>query len=197
MKIISFALLLSCTLSFAFPSFAQQPAKDDLVTLAKQFIDLLAREDFATAVKGYDETMTKVFPEAKTRETWQTIKAQVGAFKRQLGTRTAKLGNYDIVFVTCEFEKMTLDAKIVFNEQRQIAGLGFVPVAQSKPATPASEAQKPASIVERDVTIGTGEWALPGTLTLPKGDGKFAAVVLVHGSGPNDRDDDRKSQSQT
>ena len=64
-----------------------------------------------------------------------------------------------------------------------------MPVDQSKPATPASEAQKPASIVERDVTVGTGEWALPGTLTLPKGEGKFVAVVLVHGSGPNDRDE--------
>ncbi len=30
---------------------------------------------------------------------------------------------------------------------------------------------------------------LPGTLTVPKGDGPFPAVVLVHGSGPNDRDE--------
>lgn len=30
---------------------------------------------------------------------------------------------------------------------------------------------------------------LPGTLTLPEGDGPFPAVVLVHGSGPNDRDE--------
>ena len=32
-------------------------------------------------------------------------------------------------------------------------------------------------------------WMLPGTLTLPEGDGPFPAVVLVHGSGPNDRDE--------
>jgi dienelactone hydrolase len=189
MKSITYALLLLFALPFVFPVLAQQASKDDLVTLAKQFIDLLAKEDFAAAVKNYDETMTKVFPETKTRETWQTLNAQVGAFKRQIGTRTAKLGNFDIIFVTCEFERATLDAKVVFNEKKQIAGLGFVPVDQSKPATPAAEDQKPASIVERDVTVGTGEWALPGTLTLPKGDGKFAAVVLVHGSGPNDRDE--------
>jgi uncharacterized protein len=30
---------------------------------------------------------------------------------------------------------------------------------------------------------------LPGTLTVPKGDGPFPAVVLVHGSGPQDRDE--------
>jgi len=37
--------------------------------------------------------------------------------------------------------------------------------------------------------VGSGEWALPGTLTTPVGPGPFPAVVLVHGSGPNDRDE--------
>ncbi len=30
---------------------------------------------------------------------------------------------------------------------------------------------------------------LPGTLTIPEGEGPFPAVVLVHGSGPSDRDE--------
>ena len=42
---------------------------------------------------------------------------------------------------------------------------------------------------ERAVTVGEGEWKLPGTLTVPAGTGPFPAVVLVHGSGPNDRDE--------
>jgi fermentation-respiration switch protein FrsA (DUF1100 family) len=48
----------------------------------------------------------------------------------------------------------------------------------------------PSSFTEREVTVGAGtEWALPGTLTMPTGKGTFPAVVLVHGSGPNDRDE--------
>ena len=40
------------------------------------------------------------------------------------------------------------------------------------------------------MTVGAGtEWALPGTLSMPVGKGDFPAVVLVHGSGPNDRDE--------
>jgi fermentation-respiration switch protein FrsA (DUF1100 family) len=39
------------------------------------------------------------------------------------------------------------------------------------------------------VAVGSGEWALPGTLTIPNGGGPFPAVVLVHGSGPNNRDE--------
>jgi dienelactone hydrolase len=43
---------------------------------------------------------------------------------------------------------------------------------------------------EREVIVGSGEWALPGTLTLPaSGTGPFPAIVLVHGSGPHDRDE--------
>jgi dienelactone hydrolase len=43
---------------------------------------------------------------------------------------------------------------------------------------------------EVELTINAGgRWALPATLTLPVGDGPFPGVVLVHGSGPHDRDE--------
>ncbi|GGA50093.1 alpha/beta fold hydrolase [Paenibacillus physcomitrellae] len=48
-----------------------------------------------------------------------------------------------------------------------------------------------ASYTEQEVTIGSGEYALPGVLTLPTGsssEGPYPAVVLVHGSGPQDLD---------
>ncbi|RCX16218.1 hypothetical protein DFP94_11375 [Fontibacillus phaseoli] len=59
-------------------------------------------------------------------------------------------------------------------------------------ATP-SPYQKPVydnsdAYTEQEVIVGEGTLALPGTLTLPKGDGPFPAVVLVQGSGPHDRD---------
>ncbi len=48
----------------------------------------------------------------------------------------------------------------------------------------------PSLFREQQVTVGAGtEWALPATLTVPSGNGPFPAVVLVHGSGPNDRDE--------
>jgi dienelactone hydrolase len=44
------------------------------------------------------------------------------------------------------------------------------------------------AIEERAVTVGASPWTLPGTLTLPKTHERVPAVVLVHGSGPKDRD---------
>ena len=47
----------------------------------------------------------------------------------------------------------------------------------------------PARYTEREIVVGTAPLALPGLLTLPPGEGSFPLVVLVHGSGPNDRDE--------
>jgi len=42
---------------------------------------------------------------------------------------------------------------------------------------------------EVTLDIGQEPWKLPATLTIPRGSGPYPAVVLVHGSGPNDRDE--------
>jgi dienelactone hydrolase len=47
----------------------------------------------------------------------------------------------------------------------------------------------PEKWVEREVTVGTAEWPLPGVLVMPRGDGPFPALVLAHGSGPKDKEE--------
>lgn len=55
----------------------------------------------------------------------------------------------------------------------------------------AQDPKPPFPYREEDVTVSsTGGVRLAGTLTRPQGDGPFAAVVLIGGSGPNDRNED-------
>ncbi len=49
-------------------------------------------------------------------------------------------------------------------------------------------------MIEREVTIESGGVTLAGTLTLPDEGDQFQSVVMVHGSGPLDRDENLKSQ---
>jgi dienelactone hydrolase len=160
-----------------------------LTAKARAFLFALGKGDFQAAAKDFDATMLKVMGPDKLEPLWtKQLPAQVGAFKQQGPARREQLQGYEIVLVTCSFEKALLDARVVFDKDGRIAGLQFVPPAPPAKYGPPAYADA-SKFEETEVTVGSGEWALPGTLTLPKGPGPFPGLVLVHGSGPNDRDE--------
>jgi hypothetical protein len=168
---------------------AQAAAEDALTVKARGLLAAMEKGDFQLAVRDFDETMLKLSGPDKLEPMWtKQLPAQLGGFKKQAGTRREQLQGYEIVLVTCEFEKATLDARVVFDKAGKIAGLGFVPTAPPAKYEPPAYADA-AKFEETEIMVGSGEWALPGTLTMPKGAGPFPALILVHGSGPNDRDE--------
>jgi len=96
-------------------------------TQAKDLVSLLENGDYEKAVENFDETMKKALPAEKLLRVWNSVIAQVGAFVEQTAGRKEKILGYDVVFVTCKFENSLLDAKVVFNQRKQISGLFFVP----------------------------------------------------------------------
>ena len=190
-RLLFFLVVLGLLGACARSQAEEPPRPDEVVALAQEFVALLVNGDFAGAVENFDDPMKRALSSDELQETWKTLIGQVGPFKRPLSKRTEKQQGYDVVFVTCAFEQGTLDVKVVFNETQQIAGLFFVPVpspAESKEYAPPTYVKSDV-FQEKAVTVGTGEWPLPGTLSLPLRDGPFPVVVLVHGSGPQDRDE--------
>lgn len=186
-KIIIFSLIITFSLSTVF---AQDAA--DNVSKAKTFVDLLAKKDFSAAETYFSDEVKAKLPTAKLEEVWNSLPSQVGNFKRQTDLKTEKTKDVEIVVITVEFEKANLDFQIAFNNQGKIGGLFFKPSQtsnQNAETYKTPEYAKENLFQEKEVTVGAGEWALPATLTLPKGAGKFPVVVLVHGSGANDRDE--------
>lgn len=59
---------------------------------------------------------------------------------------------------------------------------------EHKPVPRVRPIELPANVVERDVTFKSGSLTLAGSLTRPTGEGKTPAVVLISGSGAQDRD---------
>lgn len=89
-----------------------------------------------------------------------------------------------------DFERAPLDFVVMTNDKGELVSLTFQPVKEETPA-PSKEAG--SEYMEVELEIENGNVVLPATLTMPEewltSERKFAAVVFIHGSGPNDRDE--------
>src|ERR1700675_3852130 len=95
---------LACTIaaSFICAWFGQAAGaghkpvdKGDLGARAKRFVDQMAKGQFQTATEEFDDTMKKVAPPDKLKETWESVTKSVGPFKKQKAVRADRLDKYD------------------------------------------------------------------------------------------------------
>ncbi len=123
---------------------------------------------------------------------WRQGASPLGAWKSTELLQQFEQRGMQVFVHAVRFEKGGLEVTTAVDPKQQKAeGFFLKPLpSDAKPvqATPAAYV-RPDAFTSADVTVGKAPWALPGTLTLPKGKGPFAALVLVHGSGPNDRDE--------
>ena len=133
---------------------------------------------------------------------------QAGALQGSAAWQQKDQPPYAICQKRLEFERAALIMTVTFDAEGRIAGLFFAPappaaappagsetsdnINNSKNASPARKhASFPAGDV-REATVQNGKVQLPATLVLPHGatvERPVPAVVFVHGSGPNDRDE--------
>ena len=185
MKILTLILLLT----FFSTVFTQSP--NDNLSKAKEFIDLLNKCEFTKAEGMFDDVMKSKIPVEKLEEIWKTLPNQVGEFKGLGEAKSNKVGDSELITILGKFEKINLDIQISFNKNSEIQGFFMKPSAtknESAEVYKNPDYAKPELFEEKELTVGSGEFVLPGTLTIPKGKGKFPVVIIVHGSGPNDRD---------
>jgi len=163
----------------------------DPASVGRAFIDALSRGDFSGAQATEDEAMRAAAPAAALGQLWQQFEAQFGAFERLGAVGTTAQAPYTIATVETVFANAALALNVTVDGAGRVAGLHVGKVTSASPGPSASPAAyvNPGSFSETPVTVGAAPWALPGTLTMPTGQGPFPAVVLVQGSGPNDRDE--------
>lgn len=130
-----------------------------------------------------DDTMDRAMTEPAVDQARKSLEFQFGRLER-LGTPwfADELQGYRRYRVPAFFARQTMDLMVVFDAEGQVAGFTVVPYVEQLDQEPLAPGR------ESEFSIGHGERALPGTLTLPVGEGPFAAAVIVHGSGPHDRD---------
>ncbi len=150
---------------------------------AARFLELLVAGKYEKATENFDATMKKVMSAEQLQATWVLLQLQAGAYQRYTEVSSSRSGVYQVLIVSCQFKRTPLDLVLTLNDQQQVAGFSFRPTYQ------APDYADSTKFGEVAISIGEPPWELPGTLSLPRGDGPFPAVVLVHGSGPHDRDE--------
>ena len=96
-----------------------------------------------------------------------------------------------VVRIPVTFERGELTVVVSVTGDGWLAGIQLAPASAAEPAGPWEPPPNadPGKFEEQDVTLGSGPLAVPGTLSLPRQGGPLPAVVLLSGSGPNDRDE--------
>ena len=165
------------------------PAQQDSAVRAAAVIADLAAGNFAAVEAQFNGRMRGTWPAGQLATRWTMIVDGVGAHRECApAPRVERRPGGDAVTTTCRFERATLDIVVGIDSVGKITGLAFRPAsAATAPYSPPSYVD-PAAYTEEELTIGGPEWALPGTLTMPVGAGPYPSVILVHGSGPGDRD---------
>jgi dienelactone hydrolase len=160
----------------------------DAVKVARTTVDRLVEGDYAAIIQSFDDKTRALLTEERLRAAWEPVRTQAGALKRVNDPRLVTKGEFRAATFLAEFERANVDIQVVVNPAGQVVGLNVRPAASTAPFVDAAYVDR-SKFTERDVTVDAGGWPLPGTLAMPNVAGPVPAVVLVHGSGPNDRDE--------
>lgn len=189
MKLCTTLLLFS--LVVAAPAAARQKKESQpppVVASAQQVLGEISSGQFDIVEGRYDARLSGALAPGQLAMAWGRVLAAVGSFESVVSARVGKTGTLDVVILECKFQKGEIDAQIAFGPEGKLAGLHFGPHRESPPPWVPPAYAKPDSFSEQRLTLVNGNFELPGTLTVPQGDGPFPAVVLLQDVGPHDQD---------
>jgi uncharacterized protein len=168
-------------------AITQQLDQAALVARAQDVVARLVSGEVEPLLPTLTDRMKAAIDANGLRRIMPALSLQFGAFKSHTGARFEAQGVMRVVIVSCAFERANVEFRVAFDPNDRLAGLGVAPPAPTV-AFSAAAYVTASAFRDESFTVDAGGWPLPGTLSMPIGDGPFPAVVLVHGSGPNDRD---------
>ncbi|WBW99185.1 alpha/beta fold hydrolase [Oceanirhabdus sp. W0125-5] len=164
--------------------------KSETIDIEKEIKNIFTLIDNREYAKLYNTFSEQVRNQVTEEQLVALLKQSFNNLSKLKGIESIfpdKINGQEVFHVKVNFEKEDIPYLIAFDKDGLITALVLDTTIQEDN----SSTETNSSITETEITIGNSPWELPGKLTLPKDESttKFPAVILVHGSGPNDMDE--------
>lgn len=177
------ALVLGLLLGHVAAVFAQDANMDRAKYVYELFVANQGDSIHALLSKELQE---KLSPEV-FKDMFKQSEMQFGKLQSKGEWQKETAQGITLYYCDLKFERYSLRFLLSFDADGGMNTIRLMPVPAASTVKPV--AYNKEKMFERDITVGADGFKLPGTLTLPVGKTKAPVVVLVHGSGPQDRDE--------
>ena len=164
-------------------------AQQDHMARARHIYDLFVANEADSIHAALNDELKAQLSPAMFKDMLPQVERQFGKLQQAGSWQSDVVQGYLLYYRDLQFERYTLRFLLSFDDDGRLNTIRLMPAPA--PAAAAPQAYDSAGVEERALTVGADGFRLPATLALPKGlpAGKVPCVVLVHGSGPNDRDE--------
>lgn len=134
----------------------------------------------------FDAKMQQAISSSQLKDMWTQVEQQLGPLEKEKEWKQDAIDGTVVYYTDLKFQRAPLRLLVTFNADNKVSGLRLLSVPpEEKPLVAPFDS---VHLEESPIEVVSGKYKLPGTLTRPKGKTHLPIIILVHGSGPQDRD---------
>lgn len=185
---LTLLLLMFSVIHFSSFAFQNKDSVDYSVVnnKAKEFIDLFLKGENKEAYGYFNDEIKSLMDLQTFGQVKDQLQKQYGEFVNKEGMGNSFSDSLKIVEVVLKYQRALLNARLVFNDSSKIAGFFFIPTFP-RANTEGVVYISADRFTEYEFTFGSKNWEVQGSVDVPKYKKSLYCVVMLSGSGPNNR----------